>query len=317
MSVLPLLLICVLLGTGYLYEKWSEARDAQTFRPLGKLVDVGGRRLQLYCIGHGTPTVVIETGMGTPSYLWMPVQNGVAKYTHVCTYDRAGFGWSNPSPKARSMTERVAELHTLLTNAHVDGPYVLVGHSYGGALMRLFVRDYPQDIAGLVLVESSEEGIAAEPGAKIYQETNGQALENRIRESRFGLVRLEMRKSSPLERAALSSPAFWTETFDENQSMNRMAEEMKGTEAPGTLGSLPLVVIRRGESNNESVSGMTAEQFEQKWQEAQERLAKLSTNSVLVVAWESGHNVEFTQPDLIVVQIDRVVTAVRDHTPLN
>ncbi|MGO9607443.1 MAG: alpha/beta fold hydrolase [Candidatus Binataceae bacterium] len=316
-AVAPLLLICMLLGAGYLYEKRSEAHDAQTFRPLGKLVDVGGRRLQLYCIGNGTPTVVIETGMGTPSYFWVPVQNGVAKYTHVCTYDRAGFGWSDPSPKALSMSERVAELHTLLTNAHVDGPYVMVGHSYGGALMRLFVHNYPQDIAGLVLVESSEEGFAAEPVAKTYLATNGNALENRIRESRFGLVRFELRKSSPLERAASSSPAFWKETFDENNSMNRMAEEMKGTEAPGEFGGLPLVVIRRGQSNHENVSGMTPEQFEQKWQAAQERLVKLSTNSDLIVAWESGHNVEFTQPDLIVAQIDRVVTAVRDHTPLN
>ena len=99
--------------------------------------------------------------------------------------------------------------------------------------------------------------------------------------------------------------------------MNRMAEEMKGTEAPGEFGGLPLVVIRRGQSNHENVSGMTPEQFEQKWQAAQERLVKLSTNSDLIVAWESGHNVEFTQPDLIVAQIDRVVTAVRDHTPLN
>ena len=141
--------------------------------------------------------------MGTPSYFWVPVQNGVAKYTHVCTYDRAGFGWSDPSPKALSMSERVAELHTLLTNAHVDGPYVMVGHSYGGALMRLFVHNYPQDIAGLVLVESSEEGFAAEPVAKTYLATNGNALENRIRESRFGLVRFELRKSQPFGEGSI------------------------------------------------------------------------------------------------------------------
>ena len=316
-AVAPLLLTCVLMAAGYLYEKSGEARDAQKYPPLGKLVDVGGHKLQLYCIGSGAPTVIIETGMGTPSYLWVPVQNGVANFTRVCTYDRAGYGWSELSPRPLSMADRVAELHTLLANAHVDGPYVLVGHSYGGALVRLYAHDCPDRVAGMVLVDAAEESFATEPSIAEFRRAYVQTLKTRTRESQFGIVRFGLRKGDPLTEAAFSSPRYWAETHDEARSILAMPEQMAGLEQPGTLGNLPLIVIRRGESTNEKIPGISSQEIDQKWQEAQTLLSKLSANSDLVVATSSGHNIEMSQPDLIVSEISRVVQSVRHNVPLN
>ena len=119
---------------------------------------MGGYRLHLYCTGTGrpgSPTVILDEGQAATSLGWSKVQPGVASFTRVCSYDRAGYGWSDTSPLPRTAGRMVAELHTLLARAGVAGPYVLVGHSYGGLLMHLYTYTYPQQVAGLVLVDSA------------------------------------------------------------------------------------------------------------------------------------------------------------------
>src|SRR5512141_2340019 len=127
-----LAVLLVLLIAGAVYESLSEAADARAYPPPGKMVDVGGYRLHLNCTGAGSPTVVIDTGWGDWSASWSQVQLSVATATRVCTYDRAGYGWSDAGPLPRTAQQFVKELHTLLTNANIAGPYVLVGHSLGG-----------------------------------------------------------------------------------------------------------------------------------------------------------------------------------------
>jgi pimeloyl-ACP methyl ester carboxylesterase len=145
----------LLLAAGWLWERWSEAGAMRRHPAPGRRVDVGGRCLHLRESGEAAgPTVVIEQGAGGPAVFWWPAQDEIARFARVCTYDRPGTGWSDPAPGGRSMSDRVAELHYLLHAARVPGPYVLVGHSYGGPLISLFARDYPDETAGLVFADT-------------------------------------------------------------------------------------------------------------------------------------------------------------------
>src|SRR6266511_2788731 len=139
---------------GYIFEPMAEAADAKAYPPPGQMVDVGGYRLHINCTGEGSPTVVIESGWGDMSASWGWVQPEVAKTTRICTYDRAGMGWSEASPEPRVAREYAKELHTLLAKANEPGPYVLVGHSMGGFTILVYAHDYPDEVSGLVLVDS-------------------------------------------------------------------------------------------------------------------------------------------------------------------
>ncbi|MBZ0296633.1 MAG: alpha/beta hydrolase, partial [Anaerolineae bacterium] len=141
-------LVVGLILAGTIYESVSEAADIQAYPPLGQMVDVGGYRLHINCTGAGSPTVVIEAGLGGWSLPWNAVQEEVAKTTRVCTYDRAGMGYSEATPLSRTAQQFAYELHTLLERANVEGPYVLVGHSLGGLTVRIFAHDYPTEVAG-------------------------------------------------------------------------------------------------------------------------------------------------------------------------
>ena len=117
-------------------------------------MDVGDHRLHIDCVGQGSPTVILESGLGTMSADWANVQPAVAKTTRVCAYDRAGTGWSEPGPEPRDPRQIARELHTLLGNASIDGPYV-VGQSFGGLYVRMYAAQYPKEVEGMVLVDAS------------------------------------------------------------------------------------------------------------------------------------------------------------------
>jgi pimeloyl-ACP methyl ester carboxylesterase len=147
-------LIIVLALLGAIYESVAGVADAKTYPPPGQLADVGDHRLHINCTGTGSPTVVIVSGLGDWSTSWGVVQPEVAKTTRVCTYDRSGLGWSDASSLPSDAAQFAKELHTLLQNANVPGPYVLVGHSLGGFIVRTFAHDYASEVAGVVLVDS-------------------------------------------------------------------------------------------------------------------------------------------------------------------
>ena len=140
--------------------KAQGSSDLPPYPPPGRLVDVGGWRLHLNCTGDiraTQPTVVLETGLGDFSVEWSLVQPGVARFARVCSYDRAGDGWSDLGPNPRTLRQIVYELHTMLERAGERRPYVLVGHSYGGWLVRLYQNTYPSEVTGLVLVEAGAD----------------------------------------------------------------------------------------------------------------------------------------------------------------
>src|ERR1043165_9432869 len=185
-------LIVVLALAGASYEAIAAAGDARRYPPPGQLVDVGGYRLHIQCVGSGNPTVVLDAGLSGSSLDWSLVQPELGRTTRVCAYDRAGMGWSDPGPQPRTPRRIADELHTLLTNAGIAGPYVLVGHSLGGKNVRLFALSHPDQVAAMVLVDARGEYVDANTSPAEEQAFQGanvaQAFLFRVTRS-VGLVR--------------------------------------------------------------------------------------------------------------------------------
>src|SRR5215211_2228205 len=157
----PLLgLVVVLLALavlGAIYQAIATMRAERAYPPPGEIVDVGGYSLHINCVGQGSPTVLLDAGLGEFSAQWVRVQREVSGTTRVCAYDRAGMGWSEMGPEPRDARQITGELHTLLTKAGIEGPYVLVGHSFGGMYMQTYAARYPDEVAGVALVDSSTD----------------------------------------------------------------------------------------------------------------------------------------------------------------
>ncbi len=147
--------LVALAVVGAIYQAFGTQIYRRIYPPPGELVDVGGHSLHINCVGEGSPTVILESGSGATSVDWANIQPEVANTTRVCAYDRAGSGWSEPGPGPGDPQQIAGELHTLLGNARIDGPYVLVGHSFGGLYIRMYADLYPNEVEGMVLVDSS------------------------------------------------------------------------------------------------------------------------------------------------------------------
>src|ERR671921_8443 len=146
--------LLVLAVAGAIYQAIATELAERAYPPPGEMVDVGGYRLHINCVGQGSPTVVLDAGSGGFSAQWVRVQREVSDTTRVCAYDRAGMGWSQRGPDPRDAKQISSELHTLLGKAGIEGPYVLVGHSYGGLYMQTYAARYPDEVAGVALVDS-------------------------------------------------------------------------------------------------------------------------------------------------------------------
>jgi pimeloyl-ACP methyl ester carboxylesterase len=149
--------LLVLAVAGAIYQAIATKLAERAYPPPGEMVDVGGYRLHINCVGQGSPTVVLDAGSGGFSAQWVRVQREVSDTTRVCAYDRAGMGWSEMGPEPRDAKQISSELHTLLTKAGIDRPYVLVGHSFGGMYMQTYAARYPEEVAGVALVDSPTE----------------------------------------------------------------------------------------------------------------------------------------------------------------
>jgi pimeloyl-ACP methyl ester carboxylesterase len=147
--------LLVLAVSGAIYQTIATERAERAYPPPGEMVDVGGYSLHINCVGRGSPTVVLDAGTGEMSANWVLVQREVSNTTRVCAYDRAGMGWSEMGPEPRDATQITGELHALLEGAGIEGPYVLVGHSFGGLYAQTYAARYPEEVAGVGLVESS------------------------------------------------------------------------------------------------------------------------------------------------------------------
>ena len=272
------------------------------------LVDIGdGRRLWLECRGEGSPTVILEAGAGNDADTWdtvglasgseqTAVLPGVAGFTRVCAYDRPGTildlehrSRSDPVPMPRTAGDIVADLHALLTAAAVPGPYVLAGHSFGGLVTRLYAATYPDDVVGLVLIDSAHEDYYAA------------VSETLTPEQRADVTRLA--EQGPPELADYAA----RERLDTDAS----AAQMRAAAAASPLRRLPLVVLTHG-IPWDWPPDYPAAALEAIWLPLQEELAALVPDGRLVVAEQSGHFIPGDQPDLVIAAIRQVVDAVRD-----
>jgi pimeloyl-ACP methyl ester carboxylesterase len=303
-------IIAAVLALGAGYETLASSGDAARLGPTGTLVDVGGARMHLDCRGTGSPTVVMDAGLGGSSLDWSLVQPAIAATTRVCVYDRAGMGWSDPASGQRSPSRIASELHALLLQAGEHGPYVLVGHSLAGKNARMFAAAFPDEVSGLVLVDARSELIdrrLSPSDAEGFDATlKGQAVAFSWAR-RLGVVRLfgAALMGEPLVPAdtALTMELLQTSppAIEEALQEGLARADDDAALAAASLGSLPLVVIAAGAN----MTGLAH------WDEAQHALADLSTNGRLVVANGSGHYVQLEQPGLVIDGIRQVVASAR------
>jgi pimeloyl-ACP methyl ester carboxylesterase len=302
--------------------------------PPGRLIDVGGWRLHLNCAGEGKPgqpTVILEAGLGDFSVEWSLVQLEVAKFARVCSYDRAGDGWSELGPHPRTMRQIVYELHTLLQNAAVKPPLVLVGHSYGGCLVRLYAMTYPQEVVGMVLVEAGADNPRRFSEGKLVQssdlvknqeippvKTSGplridDITADALKQMKAGAQSLAANPNSP-PRDKLPPDAQRMRAWALGQVGHIAAgvnpfehEELailrnERTKKPYPLGDIPLIVLTRG------IPDENDKALEEEHRRDHEAIATMSRKGKLIVATRSGHHVQLDEPELVINAIRQVLS---------
>jgi pimeloyl-ACP methyl ester carboxylesterase len=282
--------------------------------------------MHLYCSGEGDRTVLLDPGLGDWSLNLRPLQEELAGTTRVCTYDRAGYGWSEPGPGPRTGERIVRELEALLEAAEEPGPYVLAGHSFGGLTMLMFAEAHPEKVTGVVLIDSShprrDQAVAAVPALVAAQKADLANKENiaaRVEAGLVGPVELVplAPRLLPLElkyqwAALVARPQSMRSFLAENDAWAETTAQVGGQ---GSLGDIPLIVISAGPgiANDEpglALSPEDAERVDSIWRSLQEDHLSRSTNARLVVAEYSGHYIYATEPDLVVDAI-RDLTATR------
>jgi pimeloyl-ACP methyl ester carboxylesterase len=266
----------------------------------GRLVELGGHRLHLHCTGRGSPTVVVENGFDELSTDWARVQERVARTTRICTYDRAGYGWSDRGPLPRTFDQINLELRDALHRTGEKAPLVLAGHSFGGGVVRQFARTYPADVAGLVLVDIVSENQRIPMGdraAYIADFAQGKA----VPEPHEAMTEADRVSAQSAHEAAAASEREWSSEY--------MARWRKEPQA-GSLGPRPLVVLTRRRGGYEDMGGVSARDLEKERLESQAALARLSSAGRHVLV-DSGHDMQTEAPDTVSQAIEEVVAAVR------
>ncbi|MFZ0212483.1 MAG: alpha/beta hydrolase [Candidatus Acidiferrales bacterium] len=299
-----IVIVCTAAIAGATYELICEHNDARRFPQEGRSVDVGGFRLNIHCTGTGAPPVILDSGLGIPAMGWDLVQPGVQKFTQVCSYDRAGYGWSEPGRTPRTSREIAKELHRLLQNAGLRPPFILVGHSFGGFNVRVFNGLYPDEVAGMVLVDSShaDQRIPTpSQAAAERREDEETRMFARVYPVLFhlGVARFFLATDrTPLPehmdaglRYLLLKPPHVQAMIGEELASAESAEQVRES---GNLGDKPLVVLTAG-------IGHTPASVE-----LEQELTRLSTDSQQIVVHNSGHLIPFEQPQAVVGAIRSV-----------
>ena len=265
----------------------------------GKLVNVGTHRLHIYCAGHGSPTVIIDSGLGGFSLEWGNVQKSLSESMQVCTYDRAGYGWSDPGPQPRTTHQIVNELHALLINAQISGPYILVGHSFGGYNVRYYASVYPEEVLGLVLVDASHpEQFDRMPQPEIKTETRRKKNSWTVQLSYPVIAQNYPEQAKRLAFVLMSTYKASQTQMMEWDSFKTSAQQVAAT---NNLPDVPLTVVTRGKRvwpHNEF-----GDKSELVWSEMQNELCQLTHHAEHLIAKESGHLVHLDEPDLVISAI--------------
>jgi len=286
--------------SGATYQWLATRKELAATPPPGHLVDIGGYRLHLWCTGDGAPAVILDAGLGGTSAGWGFVQPEVARFTRVCSYDRAGMGYSDPGPSPRTERRIASELAELLARSGMPGPVVLVGESIAGFTVRVFVSDHPERAAGLVLVDASHEDDAHEvPGMARFVPLLSTIGVFRLLGVTFG-GRVESTAPSVRRYAQATSfrAAGYQAAADEIIHIRETVSEVRSSRRKLTI---PVLVVTGARGADET------------WRRLQQDEASLSERGCLIVAQNSGHVVSATQPEVVVDAIRTVVEIARGH----
>jgi pimeloyl-ACP methyl ester carboxylesterase len=315
--------IVVLVGAGVVYQQIGTVIDQRAYPPPGQMVDVGGYKMHIDCLGEGSPTVILDHVGAANSAQWALIQPVVAQQTRVCAYDRAGFGWSEPGPAPRDAKHNAQELHTLLTNAGIDGPYLFVGHSFGANVARVYAADFSQQIAGLVWVDPGF--VHGRPGVPTEIDEQFRTADRGFVDAapwlaRFGLIRLAGALGMLPGHGDLPSPQ--GEAFDVLQRTNQFFVTLK-TQAMEA--SSAQVLAAEEELRDQPLIVLSAAQPEQDrsrevWTAVNAAIAARSTNGIHVVVPGSDHmSLALDREDAAVTTnaILEMLNSVRTGRPLN
>jgi len=323
------ILLLGLAAIGAIYQGIANARDVKAYKPMDQMVDVDGIQMRLDCRGSGSPTVVLEAGLGGSSTTWMRIQDDVAKFTRVCSYDRAGYGWSEPVHEELSPQQVAEMLHALLEKGGEAPPYLMVGHSFGGVYVRTFTVEYPEEVVGMVLVDSSHENQSQQVPPELVDDfeklSNAQSISTLILQiaEPIGLVRafkfldasFNSFQLTEEEKERMLAEVYRTGYIGANVREGEMSSAYSGQPEP--LGDMPLIVLSRKMDAQKLFelyppaiqSQLTMERWQQEadiYNEMQDELAALSTRGKLIFVEESGHFIQLDQPQVVIDAIREV-----------
>lgn len=310
------LIVLSLAVAGFLYENISEARDRR-FNPMpGKLVDVGGRKMHIDCTGAGSPTVVLESGLGDTYISWRKVQPEIARFTRVCSYDRAGLGYSDSSSGPRTSQVIAEQLHGLLQAAGIAPPYVIVGHSMGGYNVRLYASLFRNEVAGMVLVDASHPDQESRLPAELKNMEGSWLREAEFLEYTmpFGIPRLLGLCDADVQQRA--AECNWHSAREGLAEMKALSQSAAQTAVTGSLGDMPLAVLSHDPDKPSSeLAPDLAKPMNEAWEKMQEDLAHLSSRGTQAIAKNSSHYIQSDRPDMVIDAIHTIVNEARQASP--
>ncbi|MDH5378156.1 MAG: alpha/beta hydrolase [Gammaproteobacteria bacterium] len=327
---LSLLLVSMTLFGTFMYHQVQSYLDQKNYLGPGERITVGNLKYHIYCTGLGTPTIVMEAGLGENSLSWYGIQGELSKRTRTCTYDRAGLGWSDGIDKKYSLDEISNDLNILLNNASVPGPYVLVGHSRGGIYVRNYYKKFSNDVTGIVLVDSTHEQGVERSYEYLRESYNKQEWQMRFASvlSHLGIIRILKLADAKYRGDVLPENILISKTAVQNLTKSAIAvtneiSVMRGgiqtpLSPPSRLNDLPLIVISSGKRippdyRVDEIKENLTQQEKVKIIEysLQKELANLSSHSKHIFAENSGHFIMYDEPELIIDSVESMIHEVR------
>jgi pimeloyl-ACP methyl ester carboxylesterase len=314
------IVVAVALLSAATYEQIGAWRDSRVLKQIGRSVDIGGRTLNIYCTGEGSPTVIFVSGRTAPGYVWTPTQRGVSTFARACWYDRADIGWSDPGPDPAWADTAARDLHLLLQNAGVRPPLVLVGHSFGGHIIRMYHQAYPGEASGMVFVDAALEDAGTIQGMPHRERppiARSVILGLSTVLGRLGMMRFLASDPGP-------SPKHWSAS--EWDILTRLRRQRNIALADAKVGpgrasddlvrpttgieEMPLIVLTQG---NQSSPSSASPGVLRGWVDVQRRLAERSRRGGQVLVPNSGHGIPVEAPDAVITAVREIVTTVRDE----
>jgi pimeloyl-ACP methyl ester carboxylesterase len=300
---------------------FSTTVNAQS-EPPGEIIAVNRHDLHLHCTGEGSPTVILEAGVGGFTLNWTEVQPILAEETRVCSYDRRGYGWSAPLDGPFNLETALDDLTVLLDTANIEPPYIFVAHSFGGVMTRAYIDQYPEEVIGVVFLDVVHPDLPLKVPlypdalqaqlAQIELFTASLRLFANVQDERFEA----MGNFLPDDMSELYLSKVLESKFIEatQAEATYLIEDMPALDLPNTIGDIPFVVISHGIPERGTFLGAplgleAAAEAEETWQRLQHDLVNLSPQGILIIAQESQHNIQFEQPDLVIEQVLAMIDA--------